>query len=161
MTNDEIVLYKKVRDYGGCSCMATLLLFTFFVMIIVSYFSDEKGALHISLYAAGVLLLALLGVKLIAYKSKHEAKTMRLKVSEEGLHYYEHLTFIEWRAITDIQIINRELSVSVGTSPALDFKLNLLDTDLEHTYDDFCQLLNKYYYPKSIYTYETWSSCGC
>ncbi len=156
-----MVLHQKTHDYGGYSCMASLLLFTFFVMIIISYFSDEKGALHIALYAVGVLLLVLLGIRLIAYKSKHEAKNMRLKVSEEGLQYYKHLTLIEWRSITDIQIINRELSVSVGTSPALDFKLNLLDTDLEYDFDDFCQLLNKYYYPKSIYTYETWSSCGC
>jgi hypothetical protein len=161
MAKDEMILYRKARDYGNCSCMASLLLFTLLVMIIISYFSEEKGALYISLYAAAGLTFILVMIKVIAYAAAREAKTVLLTVSGEGLHYYEHTTLIQWKDITDIQIINRQLSVSVGQFPALDFTLNLLDTDLLETFDDFCELLNHYYSPRSIYTYESFSSCGC
>ncbi len=156
-----MVLYEKGRDYGGCSCMASLFLFTFFIMIIISYFSEDQEFLRIGLWGTAILLFILLAINLLAYKAEHGVKTMLLTVSAEGIHYYEHTTFIQWSAVTDIQIINHELSVSVGKSPSLDFKLNLLDTDLRETFDDFCQLLNRYYYPKSIYIYETAVSCGC
>ncbi|MGY0038116.1 hypothetical protein [Pedobacter sp. NJ-S-72] len=97
----------------------------------------------------------------MAYAAEHEAKIMLLTVNGEGLRYHAHTTLIQWKVITDIQIIDRQLSVSVGGSPALDFTLNLLDTDLQETFDDFCELLNRYYSPRKIYLYETLVSCGC
>jgi hypothetical protein len=161
MAKDEMILYRKVRDYGSCSCMASLFLVTVLFMIIVSYFSEEKGALQISLYTAAALIFILVVIKLLAYAGEREEKSVLLSVSGEGLHYYGHTTLIQWKVITDIQIIDRQLSVSVGTSPALDFTLNLLDTDLLETFDDFCQLLDRYYAPRKIYLYETLVSCGC
>lgn len=156
-----MILYRKGRDYGNCSCMASLFLFTLIIMIIVSYFSVEKVALYFSLYAAAALTFILVIIKIIAYAAVREAKTVLLTVGAEGLHYHTHTTLIPWKAITDIQIVNHQLSVSVGGSPALDFTLNLLDTDVLETFDDFCELLNRYYAPRKIYLYETLVSCGC
>jgi len=156
-----MILYRKGRDYGNCSCMVSLLLFTFLMMIIISYFSDEKGALQISLYTSAGLIFILVMIKVIAYAAERGAKIVLLTVGAEGLRYYEHTTLIPWKVITDIQIVNHQLSVSVGGSPALDFTLNLLDTDVLETFDDFCELLNRYYAPRKIYLYETLVSCGC
>ena len=161
MAKDEMTLYKKAWDPGNCSCMAGLFLFSFIIMVIVSCFSEGKEALSISLYATAILTFLLVTVRAIGYLAKREEKTVLLRVCEEGLHYYEHTALIHWKDITDIQIIDRKLSVSVGTSPALDFTLNLLDSDLQETFDDFCQLLNRYYYPRTIYLYESSFSCGC
>ncbi|MGY0038117.1 hypothetical protein [Pedobacter sp. NJ-S-72] len=63
MAKDEMILYRKARDYGTSSCMAGLLLFTFLAMIIISCFSREKGALYISLYAAAGLTFILVMIK--------------------------------------------------------------------------------------------------
>ena len=166
MMKDEMILYRKRWDPGNCSCMTVLLLVTFLFMMVISYFSDEKGALEISFYSTVVLILILLAIRGLGHISKQNSQMILLTVSEEGLRYYAHPALIPWKTITDIQIINHELSVSVGASPVSDFTLNLMDTDLmdrylKETFDDFCQLINRYYYPKTIYIYETSVSCGC
>jgi len=161
MAKDEMILYKKAWDPGTCSCMASLFLVSFIFMVVVSFFSEEKGALSISLYASAVLTFMLVTVRVVGYWAKREENTVLLTVCEEGIHYYEHTALIQWKVITDIQIVDRKLSVSVDATPALDFTLNLLDTDLQETFDDFCQLLNRYYYPKTVYIYESSVSCGC
>ncbi|QNR82741.1 hypothetical protein H9N25_12090 [Pedobacter riviphilus] len=130
-------------------------------MVIISFFSEDKRNLSISLYASAILTFILVTVRVVGYWAQREEKTVLLMVCEEGLHYYEHAALIQWKVITDIQIVNRELSVSFGPSPALDFTLNLLDTNLQERFDDFCQLLNRYYYPKTVYIYESSVSCGC
>jgi hypothetical protein len=130
-------------------------------MVVVSFFLEEKGALSISLYASAILTFILITVRVVGYWAKREENTVLLRVCEQGIHYYKHTALIQWKVITDIQIVNRELSVSVSASPELDFTLNLLDTDLQETFDDFCQLLNRYYYPKTVYIYESSVSCGC
>lgn len=161
MVKDEIILYKKAWDPGNCSCMVSLFLVSFIVMVIISFFSEDKWTLSISLYASAILTFILVTVRVVGYWAQREEKTVLLTVCEEGIHYHEHTALIQWKVITDIQIVNRELSVSVGASPVLDFTLNLLDTDLQETFDDFCQLLNRYYYPKTVYIYESSVSCGC
>ncbi|WP_230151287.1 hypothetical protein [Pedobacter sp. Bi27] len=161
MVRDEMILYKKAWDPGSCSFMASMFLFTFIIIALVSFFSEEKEALSISLYVSAVLTFILVTVRVVGYWAKREENTVLLTVCEEGIHYHEHTTLIQWKVIADIQIVNRELSVSVGATPALDFTLNLLDTDLQETFDDFCQLLNRYYYPKTVYIYESSVSCGC
>ncbi|NII83532.1 hypothetical protein [Pedobacter sp. SG908] len=130
-------------------------------MVIISFFSEDKRNLSISLYASAILTFILVTVRVVGYWAQREEKTVLLMVCEEGLHYYDHAALIQWKVITDIQIVNRELSVSVGPLPALDFTLNLLDTNLQERFDDFCQLLNRYYYPKTVYIYESSVSCGC
>lgn len=156
-----MILYKKAWDPGNCSCTAALFLFSFIVMVIISFFSEDKRNLSISLYASAILTFILVTVRVVGYWAQREEKTVLLMVCEEGLHYYDHAALIQWKVITDIQIVNRELSVSVGPLPALDFTLNLLDTNLQERFDDFCQLLNRYYYPKTVYIYESSVSCGC
>ena len=90
-----MILNRKVRDYGTSSCMTSLFLFTFLFMIIVSYFSEEKGALYISLYAAAGLTFILVMIKIMAYAAEHEEKTVMLSVCGEGLRYYRHTTPVE------------------------------------------------------------------
>jgi hypothetical protein len=161
MVTDEMILHKKAWDPGTCSCMASLFLVSFIFMVVVSFFLEEKGALSISLYASAILTFILITVRVVGYWAKREENTVLLRVCEQGIYYYKHTALIQWKVITDIQIVNRELSVSVSASPELDFTLNLLDTDLQETFDDFCQLLNRYYYPKTVYIYESSVSCGC
>jgi hypothetical protein len=156
----EIVLYRRVRNYVGCSVMVGLCLLTVFIMMILFYIAEEKEMVHQLFYCVAAIIFTLLAIQVIAYRSKQGAETILLTVSEEGLHYYEHGTFIQWSAITEIQIIDERLSVSVNTSPALGFKLNLLDTDLKGASSDLCQLLNQYFYPKRIHIHETFPT-GC
>ena len=156
-----MILYKRAWDSGNCSCTAALFLFSFIVMVIISFFSEDKWALSISLYASAILTFILVTVRVVGYWAQREEKTVLLTVSEEGIHYYEHTALIQWKVITDIQIVDHKLSVSAGGKRALDFTLNLLDTNLQERFDDFCQLLNRYYYPKTVYIYESSVSCGC
>ncbi|MDQ0965072.1 hypothetical protein QFZ20_000475 [Flavobacterium sp. W4I14] len=156
-----MILYKRAWDSGNCSCTAALFLFSFIVMVIISFFSEDKWALSISLYASAILTFILVTVRVVGYWAQREEKTVLLKVCGEGLYYYEHDALIQWKVITDIQIVDHKLSVSAGGKRALDFTLNLLDTNLQERFDDFCQLLNRYYYPKTVYIYESSVSCGC
>lgn len=156
-----MILYKKAWDSGNCSCTAALFLFSFIVMVIISFFSEDKWTLSISLYASAILTFILVTVRVVGYWAQREEKTVLLKVCEEGLYYYEHVALIQWKVITDIQIVDHKLSISAGGTRGLDFTLNLLDTNLQERFDDFCQLLNRYYYPKTVYIYETSVSCGC
>lgn len=160
MMKDKIVLYRRVRNYVGCSVMAAIGLLSVFILMIISYVAEEEEVVHQLFYYVAVLIFTLLAIQVLAYRSKQGAETILLTVSEEGLHYYEHARFIQWGSITDIQIIDERLSVSVDSSPTLDFKLNLLDTDLKGASTDLCQLLNLYYYPKRIYIHETFPT-GC
>ncbi|MBP2617998.1 hypothetical protein [Chryseobacterium jejuense] len=85
-----------------------------------------------------------------------------LNISREGMNYYPENKEIEWENISEIQIIDSVLSVTVDFNPKKDFKLNLSTTDLQKqmTQDRFEKLL-KYHYKKEVYIYNTPSSCGC
>lgn len=85
-----------------------------------------------------------------------------LNISKEGMDYYPENKEIKWGNISEIQIIDSELSVTVDFNSNEDFKLNLLNTDLQKqmTQDCFEKLL-KHHYKKEVYIYNTPSSCGC
>ncbi|MFP3835094.1 hypothetical protein [Chryseobacterium sp. SIMBA_028] len=85
-----------------------------------------------------------------------------LSISKEGINYYTESKEINWESISEIQIIDAVLSVTVDLNPKKDFKLNLSKTDLQKqmTLGRFEKLL-KYHYKKEVYIYNTPSSCGC
>ncbi|MCS4301676.1 hypothetical protein [Chryseobacterium sp. BIGb0232] len=85
-----------------------------------------------------------------------------LSISEMGINYYTESKKTEWKDISEIQIIDAVLSVTVDLNPEKDFKLNLSKTDLQKqmTQDSFEKLL-EYHYKKDVYIYNAPSSCGC
>lgn len=85
-----------------------------------------------------------------------------LNISKEGMTYYPENKEIKWGNISEIQIVDSELSVTVDFNSNEDLKLNLFNTDFQKqmTQDSFEKLL-KYHYKKEIYIYNTPSSCGC
>ncbi|MGE8431940.1 hypothetical protein [Chryseobacterium joostei] len=85
-----------------------------------------------------------------------------LSISREGINYYTESKETDWGSISEIQIIDSVLSVTVDLNPKKDFKLSLSKTDLhtQMTQESFEKLL-KYHYKKEFYIYNTPSSCGC
>lgn len=85
-----------------------------------------------------------------------------LSISREGINYYTERKETDWGSISEIQIIDSILSVTVDLNPEKDFKLNLSKTNLhkQMTQEIFEKLL-KYHYKKEVYIYNTPSSCGC
>ncbi len=75
-----------------------------------------------------------------------------LNISKEGITYYPENRKAEWGSISEIQIIDSILSVTVDFDSKKDFKLNLFNTDLQKQMkqEDFEKLLEYYYKKKFI-----------
>lgn len=91
-----------------------------------------------------------------------EEPVRKLSISSKGIFNYKAKKQLIWEEISEIQIIDSVLSVTVDPDSEKDFQLNLSDTDIykQMTREDFENLLRKYY-KKEIHTYYTPPSCGC
>lgn len=156
----EITLYRKKPDFGAAGCTAWLFLFSITVGIIVSLFSEDPGAVKLFFYMAAITVLILVITGVMKYISNRKNGVMMLSISKEGIHYYGHSSLVNWEKISNIKIINQQLSVTTGSSPAPDFTLNLYDTDLQDRSDILFQLLSNYY-SRKIYIYDSMPSFGC
>lgn len=85
-----------------------------------------------------------------------------LSISIEGINYYTESKETDWGSISEIQIIDSVLSVTVDLNPKKDFKLDLSKTNLhKQMKQEVFEKLLKYHYKKEVYIYNTPSSCGC
>lgn len=155
-----MTLYRKKPDLGAAGCTAWLFLFSAAVATIVSFFLEGSGGLKIYLYIASIPVLILVIVGVAKYISHRKEGIMMLSISEEGIHYYTHPSPVHWKKISNIEIVDQRLSVSIKSSPSLNFTLNLYDTDLQNRSDSFYQLLSSYY-ARRIYRYDAAPSFGC
>ncbi|MFP3835095.1 hypothetical protein [Chryseobacterium sp. SIMBA_028] len=91
-----------------------------------------------------------------------EEPEKKLSISSKGIVNYRAKKQLNWEEISEIQIIDSILSVTVDPHPEKDFQLNLSDTDIysQMTREDFEKLLRNHY-KKEIHTYYTPPSCGC
>ncbi|WP_126652015.1 hypothetical protein [Chryseobacterium aureum] len=85
-----------------------------------------------------------------------------LSITKTGIFNHKTKQQLIWDEISEIQIIDGVISVTVDFYPEKDFQLHLGDTDVytDMTREDFAKLLQDHY-KKEIYTYNSPSSCGC
>lgn len=85
-----------------------------------------------------------------------------LSITKTGIFNHKTKKQLIWNEISEIQIIDAVLSVTVDMHPEKDFQLHLADTDVytDMTRDDLAKLLQGHY-KKEIYTYNAPPSCGC
>lgn len=85
-----------------------------------------------------------------------------LSITKTGIFNHKKKQQLIWNEISEIQIIDAVISVTVDLYPDKDFQLHLADTDVytDMTRDDFAKLLQGHY-EKEIYTYNSPPSCGC
>ncbi|MGE8553779.1 MAG: hypothetical protein ACN6OB_07570 [Chryseobacterium jejuense] len=170
----EITLYKSQQERAGYAtitiftissvgllaafCGVVFLLFTnqnfFYILISILVLLGVSGFLY-----ASVKIL----ISCIAERMKPvEEPVKRLTISSKGIFNHRTERQLIWEEISEIQVIDSMLSVTVDPHPEKDFQLNLSDTDVykQMTRADFENLL-KQHYKKEIYTYYTPPSCGC
>jgi len=155
-----LTIYRRDKDYGNASCLVTLLIFTFIIMMIAAYFLPDLAMLKTFLYLTVGLIVLLVLLKVTEFQSNKGEKVMILSVTQEGLHYFQHAAPISWDEISEIEIIDKKFAVTVKGKPVLDFSLNLSETTLEYKVDELAELLRSYFTGK-IYVHETSVSCGC
>ncbi len=157
---ETLTIYKKDHDYGNASCLVSLFIFTCIIMMIVAYFLPEPPVLKIFLYLTPGLFVLFMIIKAAEFYANKKEKVKVLSITQEGLHYYQHTTPLRWDEISEIEIIDKKLSVTVKGKPAADFSLNLGQTTNEYKVDELAKLLGSYFSGK-IYVYEKAESCGC
>ncbi|MCW1960853.1 hypothetical protein [Chryseobacterium viscerum] len=171
----EITLHSVPEEKPGYILILFYLAFIYGLFWIIDeclvyFFSDITNAVLIKILNKvvwiGLMFFNYLIVKHFLYLIKKQRKRPViypvLNISKEGIAYYPENKKAIWVDISEIQIIDSILSVTVDFDSGKDFKLNLFNTDLQKQMkqDDFEKLL-EYYYKKEIYIYHTPSSCGC
>lgn len=157
---ETITIYKKDHDYGNASCLVSLFILTCIVMMIVAYFLPEPPVLRIFLYLTPGLIVLLVIIKAAEFYANKGEKVKALSITQEGLHYFQHITPLRWDVISEIEIIDKKLAVTVKGKPAFDFSLNLIQTTFEYKVDELVEMLGSCFTGK-IYVHETSVSCGC
>ncbi|BAP33070.1 uncharacterized protein CHSO_4033 [Chryseobacterium sp. StRB126] len=170
----EITLYTSQQERAGYSTIILFmissvgLLAAFCAMIFLVITNQNPFEILISiimllLIAAFLYASVKILISCIAERMKPVAKPVkRLSISSKGMFNHRTERQLIWEEISEIQIIDSMLSVTVDPHPEKDFQLNLSDTDVykQMTREDFENLL-KHHYKKEIYTYYTPPSCGC
>ncbi|SDJ36261.1 hypothetical protein [Chryseobacterium jejuense] len=170
----EITLYKSQPERAGYS---TITIFTISSVALLAAFCAVVFLLFTNqnFFYILISILVLLGVSVFLYASVKilisciaermkpvEEPVKKLTISSKGIFNHRTERQLIWEEISEIQVIDSMLSVTVDPHPEKDFQLNLSDTDVykQMTRADFENLL-KHHYKKEIYTYYTPPSCGC
>ncbi|TZF99800.1 hypothetical protein FW781_07685 (plasmid) [Chryseobacterium panacisoli] len=95
-------------------------------------------------------------------RTQEEEAVEILSITKTGIFNHKKKQQLMWDEISEIQIIDAVISVTVDLYPEKDFQLHLADTDVytEMNREDFEKLL-QYHYKKDIYIHNTPPSCGC
>ncbi|MGN7720405.1 hypothetical protein [Chitinophaga sp. 22620] len=157
---DNITIYQKDHDYGNASCLVSLFIFTCIVMMITAYFIPEPPVLKVFLYLTPGLIVLLVIIKAAEFYANKGENVKVLSVTREGMHYFQHAAPLSWDEISEIEIIDKKLAVTVKGKPSSDFSVNLTQTTFEYNVNVLVELLGSYFTGK-IYVYETSVSCGC
>lgn len=157
---ETITIYRKDHDYGNASCLVSLFVLTCIIMMIVAYFLPEPPVLKVFLYLTPGLIVLLVIIKAAEFYANKGEKVKVLSITQEGLHYFQHVTPLSWNEISEIEIIDKKLAVTVKGKPVSDFSVNLDQTTFEYRVNEFAELLGSYFTGK-IYVHETSVSCGC
>ncbi|CAD0220931.1 conserved protein of unknown function [Chryseobacterium sp. JV274] len=171
----EITLHSVPEEKPGYILILLYIAFVYGLFWVIDqclvyFFSDVTNVILIKILNKtvwiGLMFLNYLIVKHFLYLIRKQRKRPviypALTISKEGITYYPENKKSEWGNISEIQIIDSILAVTVDFDSGKDFKLNLFKTDLQKQMkqEDFEKLL-EYHYKKEIYTYITPSSCGC
>lgn len=154
------VLLLDAKDYNaGCAVYFFIGISVIFSNIIFILKLNANHSLNLFI----ILMVLIFGWVINenrVYKTQNRKSI--LFVSEQGIFEFRKSNLIDWAEISEIQIIDRVLSVTVDNFPKKDFKVNLSKTDLNKKmkYEEFEDLLRNYY-KKDIYTYTSPPSCGC
>lgn len=157
------VLLLDGRDYnGGCAIFFLIGISIIFTDITFVLSMPEYFNINLNLFI--ILIIIIFGWIINENRIyRVQNKKSILSVSEKGIFEFKKSNLICWEEISEIQIIDYVLSVTVDSEPEKDFKLPLRATDFyeqQMTIDDFVKLINCYY-NKNIYTYNSPPSCGC
>ena len=157
---ETITIYRKDHDYGSATCLVSLFISTCIVMLIVAFFMPEPPVLKAFLYITPASIVLLVIIKAAVFYANKGEKVKMLSVSPQGLHYFQHLTPLRWDEISEIEIVDKKLAVTVKGKSTLDFSLNLDKTTFQYGVNELVELLGSYIKGK-IYVHETSVSCGC
>lgn len=170
----EVILYKSQQEKAGYTTVILFMIFsagllaTFCAVVFLVFTSQNFFYLLISIFVLlGVSVFLYASVKILIsciaeWMKPDEEPVKRLSITSIGIFNYKVERQLFWEEISEIQVIDSILSVTVDPYPEKDFQLNLSDTDVykQMTREDFENLL-KHHYKKEIYTYYTPPSCGC
>lgn len=157
---ETITIYRKDHDYGNASCLVSIFIFTCIVMMIVAFFMPEPPVLKAFLYITPASIILLLIIKAAERYANKGEKIKMLSITQQGLHYFEHVTPLRWDEISEIEIIDKKLAVTVKGRSTLDFSMDLDKTTFQYSVSELAKLLGSYFTGK-IYVHETSVSCGC
>lgn len=170
----EVILYKLQQEKAGYATIIIFIIFSvgllaaFCAMVFLAFTNQSFFYILISIFVLlGVSVFLYASVKIliscIAERMKPvEEPVKRLTISSKGIFNHRTERQLIWEEISEIQVTDSILSVTVDPHPEKDFQLNLSDTDVykQMTRADFENLL-KQHYKKEIYNYYTPPSCGC
>jgi len=170
----EITLYKSRQRKPG---YVTIIFFMFTSLALLAALcaliyllltSSDSFKFLISIIVL-VLISALFygSVKILIrciteQRTPEEEAVEILSITQTGIFNHKAKQQLIWDEISEIQIVDAVISVTVDLYPEKDFQLHLGDTDVytDMTRDDFAKLLQGHY-KKEIYTYNSPLSCGC
>lgn len=170
----EITLYKSRQRKPG------YLGIIFFILISLALLAALCATIYLLLISSNffkflisVIVLVLISVffygsvKILItciteQRTPEEEAVEILSITQTGIFNHKTKQQLIWDEISEIQIVDAVLSVTVDLYPEKDFQLHLGDTDVDTdmTRDDFAKLIQGHY-KKEIYTYNSPLSCGC
>ncbi|MGN7705951.1 hypothetical protein [Chryseobacterium sp. 22543] len=170
----EITLYKSRQRKPG------YVAIIFFTLISLALLAALCAIIYLLLtsnsffkFLISVIVLVLISalfygsVKILIgcireQRTPEEKAVEILSITKTGIFNHKKKQQLIWNEISEIQIIDAVISVTVDLYPEKDFQLNLGDTDVytDMNRDDFAKLL-QCHYKKEIYTYNSPPSCGC
>ena len=170
----EITLYKSRQRKPG---YVTIIFFMFISLALlvalcaIIYLLLTSNKFYKSLISVIVFVListffygsVKILIRCITEQRMPEEKAVEiLSINKTGIFNHKKKQQLIWDEISEIQIIDAVISVTVDLYPEKDFQLNLGDTDVytDMNRDDFAKLL-QCHYKKEIYTYNSPPSCGC
>ncbi|MGU3376294.1 hypothetical protein [Chryseobacterium sp. M5A1_1a] len=170
----EITLYKSLEEKPRYVTIIFFMIISVGLLvalcIMIYLLFTNKNPFNILISIIIIVLISIFlraSVKIligcIAERMKpDEEPVKRLSITSKGVFNHRTKKQLIWEEISEIQIVDAILSVTVDPHPEKDFQLNLSDTDIyrQMSREDFEKIL-KNHYKKEIYTYYTPPSCGC
>lgn len=170
----EITLYKSRQRKPGyltiiffmlisLALLAALCAIIYLLLISSNFFKSLISIIvlvFISVFFYGSVKILIGCIK--EQRTPEEEAVKILSINKTGIFNHKAKQQLLWDEISEIQIIDAVISVTVDLYPEKDFQLYLGDTDVytDMTRDDFVKLL-QCHYKKEIYTYNSPVSCGC
>ncbi|UFH31299.1 hypothetical protein LNP04_15185 [Chryseobacterium sp. C-71] len=161
----EIILKEGFKsNAAGCSTFLVAFVILFIMLVIDGIYMSYENEANLTFLTIFLPLIgAVFTYSVVAFHEGGCEPEELLSITENGLYYHLKNVQIQWDQISEIQIIDNVISVTVDSDPEKDFKLKLNITDfytLRMTVDELVKIINCYY-KKDIYTYTSSPSCGC